>query len=175
MKTRTSTQAQLFTAPAAHIDSPALALPRWARAWVGVVSKQHVMRGVAGGFAQVCHGKRAPLARLKAGDVMVYYSPRTEMRGAGVPVQAFTAIGRVLDDHVFPFEMPDGRVPFRRQLDYLSIAQELPIAHVSQQLAFTQGNWGLLARRGLFEIDHSDVQIIAAGLGVRDEALLASA
>ena len=33
------------------------------RAWVGVVSRAHVLRGVEGGFAQLCHGKHAPLSR----------------------------------------------------------------------------------------------------------------
>lgn len=30
------------------------------RFWVGVVSESHVVRGVEGGFCQVCHGKSAP-------------------------------------------------------------------------------------------------------------------
>ncbi len=29
--------------------------------WIGTVSQEHVLRGVAGGFCQVCHGKAAPL------------------------------------------------------------------------------------------------------------------
>jgi hypothetical protein len=29
--------------------------------WIGVASKEHVMRAVQGGFAQVCHGKEGPL------------------------------------------------------------------------------------------------------------------
>lgn len=33
--------------------------------WVGVVSKEHVQRGVKGGFCQVCHGKKGPLNRMK--------------------------------------------------------------------------------------------------------------
>src|SRR4051812_18172527 len=48
---------------------------RAARAWVGVVSRTHVQRGVLGGFAQVCHGKRSPLDRMRDGDALVYYSP----------------------------------------------------------------------------------------------------
>lgn len=35
--------------------------------WIGTVSKEHVMKGVAGGFCQVCHGKQAPLNRMKKG------------------------------------------------------------------------------------------------------------
>ncbi|MCA9630473.1 MAG: hypothetical protein KC766_22535 [Myxococcales bacterium] len=64
-------------------------------------------------------------------------------------------------------------MPFRRRLDFLTIAR-LPVARVAHRLAFSQGNWGQLARQGLFEISHSDVQIIAQGLGVRDEAPLVS-
>ncbi|MGG1220830.1 EVE domain-containing protein, partial [Priestia endophytica] len=29
------------------------------RYWVGVASRDHVMKGVQGGFAQLCHGKEA--------------------------------------------------------------------------------------------------------------------
>ena len=46
------------------------------RYWIGVVSRDHVMTGVAGGFAQVGHGKSAPLRRMSAGDWLIYYSPK---------------------------------------------------------------------------------------------------
>jgi hypothetical protein len=52
------------------------------------------LRGVEGGFAQLCHGKRLPLEKMSVGDWLVYYSPRTEMRG-GEPLREFTALGRV--------------------------------------------------------------------------------
>ena len=39
-------------------------MPRY---WVGVVSKNHVLRGVEGNFCQVCHGKGGPLNRMKKG------------------------------------------------------------------------------------------------------------
>lgn len=39
------------------------------RYWIGVVSKNHVLRGVEGGFAQVGHGKGAPLRRMAPGEV----------------------------------------------------------------------------------------------------------
>lgn len=31
--------------------------------------------GVAGGFAQACHGKKSPLQKMKVGDWLAYYSP----------------------------------------------------------------------------------------------------
>jgi hypothetical protein len=41
--------------------------------WIGVVSKEHVARGVAGGFTQLNHGKAAPLERMRAGDGFAFY------------------------------------------------------------------------------------------------------
>lgn len=51
--------------------------------WVAVASKEHVQRGIAGGFAQVCHGKPTPLNRMETGDWIIYYSP-TELFGSAV-------------------------------------------------------------------------------------------
>ena len=49
--------------------------------WVGTVSKEHVLVGVKGGFCQVCHGKKGPLARMKEGDWLIYYSPKESFGG----------------------------------------------------------------------------------------------
>ena len=47
------------------------------RFWIGVASRDHLNVGVKGGFIQLNHGKQAPLRRLKAGDGVIMYSPRT--------------------------------------------------------------------------------------------------
>src|ERR1700686_3466347 len=47
------------------------------RFWIGVASRDHVNVGVKGAFIQLNHGKKAPLRRLKAGDGVIMYSPRT--------------------------------------------------------------------------------------------------
>ena len=65
--------------------------------WIGTVSKEHVLRGVAGGFCQVCHGKAAPLNRMRRGDWLLYYSPKIRMDGAE-KLQAFTAFGQITDN-----------------------------------------------------------------------------
>ena len=49
------------------------------RYWIAVACAEHARRGKELGFMQVCHGKGAPLRRLKAGDGVVYYSPATAM------------------------------------------------------------------------------------------------
>jgi hypothetical protein len=42
----------------------------------------------------VCHGKAAPLKRIRPGDGVVYYSPTNVFRGND-GLQSFTAIGVV--------------------------------------------------------------------------------
>lgn len=74
------------------------------RYWVGVASKEHVQKGVKGGFAQVCHGKAGPLNRMKEGDWIVYYSPVLKFGGKD-PCQAFTAIGKIHPGNPYPFQM----------------------------------------------------------------------
>ena len=64
------------------------------RYWIGVASRDHVARGVAGGFCQLCHGKAQPLQRMSAGDWIIYYSPKEEFDG-NTPCQRFTAIGEI--------------------------------------------------------------------------------
>lgn len=134
--------------------------------WIGVVSEAHVQRGVAGGFAQLCHGKAAPLRKMKRGDWFVYYSPRTEMK-SGEPLQAFTAIGRVRDDEVYEYAMSDTFIPFRRNIDYVD-CQQASIRGLLDQLSFTRDNrnWGYLFRRGQFQITADDFQLIAEAMGV---------
>ena len=134
------------------------------RAWVGVVSRSHVRRGVAGGFAQLNHGKRAPLERMNVGDWLVYYSPRTDFPD-GEPLRAFTAIGHIVGERVYTFDMGGGFVPYRRDVQYVKGAREVPVADLALRFITSNPNWGMLARRGHFEIEMSDLEQIAAAMG----------
>ena len=134
--------------------------------WIGVVSRSHVQAGVAGGFAQVGHGKERPLRRLRPGHWLVYYSPRTALDG-GTPLQAFTAIGRVTDDRVYTHRMADDFVPFRRDVAYVP-CREAPIAPLLDRLSFIRDKqrWGYPFRAGLIAIPAEDFAIIATAMGV---------
>jgi hypothetical protein len=136
------------------------------RYWIGVASRDHVMRGVAGGFCQLSHGKSAPVKRLSPGDWIGYYSPRTGM-GEGEPVQAFTAIGQVKPGEPYEGEMPGGFHPTRRDVAYLK-AREAPIRPLLDELSFTkrQPSWGYAFRRGSFEVSEADFLKIAAAMNV---------
>lgn len=133
--------------------------------WLGVVSKEHVMRGVTGNFAQVCHGKSAPLKRTSAGDGFVYYSP-TFRFGAKDKLQNFTAIGFVRTGNVYQVEMAPDFHPYRIDIDYLP-SKDVSIAELKPDLEFTQGNYGMLLRRGFLEISESDFNCIFSKMVVQ--------
>lgn len=144
------------------------------RYWVGVASKDHVARGVSGGFCQLCHGKGQPLKRMGQGDWIIYYSPK-EIFGGDEPCQQFTAIGRVQGDDVYQFEMAPGFIPFRRDINFLP-AQPVDIRPLINQLNFIQNKsrWGYAFRFGHIEISQDDFELISSKM-LTPETLLSSA
>ena len=131
-------------------------------AWLGVVSAEHVRRGVSLGIAQIGHGKRAGLARMKAGDTLVYYSP-VEHLGDGTPLRQFTAIGTVADDVIWQADEGDFK-PFRRRVRYED-AQPVPVKDVKPLLRLTTApNWGHQLRRGLVPLEAADVAVLAESM-----------
>jgi hypothetical protein len=134
-------------------------------AWLGVVSRAHVRRGIAGGFAQLCHGKSQPLRRMRRGDWLVYYSPTVEM--GGEPLRAFTAIGQVEGEDIYPYDMGGGFIPNRRDVRYIS-AKEVVLDTIKPKLKLCAGpNWGMALRRGHLPLDVADFATIAAAMGVQ--------
>jgi hypothetical protein len=136
--------------------------------WIGVVSKDHVARGVAGGFTQLNHGKAAPLERMRAGDGFAFYSPRTAYPD-GPPLQAFTAIGRIRDGIVYQAAQggPDeGAAPFRLGVDYLP-APDTPIKPLIEGLSFirSKAHWGAAFRFGYLRVPEADFARIAMAMG----------
>ena len=136
------------------------------RFWIGTVSADHVAVGVAGGFAQVGHGKGGPLRKMNRGDGFLYYSPRTSLQN-GDPLQAFTALGHIADDEPYQVEIGPDFHPWRRNVSWLP-AHQAPIRLLLDALSFTSGraNWGYPFRRGHFEIAEADFRTIAAAMGV---------
>jgi hypothetical protein len=134
------------------------------RNWLAVASAEHVRRGQAGGFMQVCHGKAAPLRRLAPGDRVVVYSP-TEIFGGKDRLQAFTAIGTLRIGSAYQVDMGGGFCPFRRDVDWLA-ARPQPIAPLLERLDLTRGqrNWGYQFRFGLLEISAADMEAIAQAM-----------
>lgn len=146
------------------------------RYWIGVASRDHVARGVAGGFCQLCHGKAQPLRRMSAGDWIIYYSPKEQMEG-NVSCHRFTAIGEVQPGEVYAHAMTHWFVPHRREVHF-SDAREADIRPLIPQLDFIhdKSRWGYAFRYGHVEISRTDFDRIAtAMLGAPPAATAATA
>jgi hypothetical protein len=133
--------------------------------WINTVSRDHVLAGKAGGFTQSNHGRATALRRLKRGDLIAFYSPRTSYPD-GEPLRRFTALSRVVDDEPFQVEMSPGFHPWRRRVETLG-GDEAPIEPLIDSLDFIvdKKRWGFPFRRGLFEIGQADFARIADAMG----------
>jgi hypothetical protein len=134
--------------------------------WIGVVSHEHVQRGVDSGSVQLNHGKRAPLARMHAGDWFIYYSPRTSYP-SGALLQAFTAIGQITSDVPYQVTFSEDFQPFRHTVRYLP-CRTVPIQEVLGDLTFLpdKQHWGAKFRFGHLAVSRTDFQRIARAMGV---------
>lgn len=134
------------------------------RYWLAVASREHVLRGVSGGFCQVCHGKDAPLRRMAVGDGIAYYSSKVRMNEPE-PCQRFTAIGQIAGGDIEQAQASERFCPFRRPVCYLP-CEEASILPLIEALSFIRDKkrWGLPFRLGLLEIPQADFQRIAEAM-----------
>lgn len=122
------------------------------RHWVIVASLEHARRGISDGFVMANHGRRAPLARMAAGDAIFIYSP-TDTYPRGKPLRAITIVGEVTGEAPEPSEVIEGG--FRRAATLREI-EPLPLAGIREHLPVSR------LRFGFFELD------AAAGAALAD-------
>jgi predicted RNA-binding protein len=130
--------------------------------WIIVVSKDHIARGVAGGFIQANYGKEGPLKRMAVNDWIIVYSPKESYAG-NEPLKAFTAIGQVADDKIYQHKMTSDFIPYRRNIKYYT-CKETPIAPLIDKLDFIKNktSWGYQFRFGFFGIPEDDFKLICS-------------
>jgi hypothetical protein len=135
--------------------------------WIAVASAEHVRRGRAEGYMQICHGKLAPLRRIAVGDRVAYYSPTVTFGGKD-RLAAFTAIGTVREGGPYAHDMAGGARVYRLDVAWAE-AKEAPIEPLLEAMDFTAGrrNWGYQLRFGLFGIGARDFDLIAAAMCAR--------
>lgn len=135
--------------------------------WIGVASSDHIEVGVNGGFCQLCHGKQQPLLKMKSGDWIIYYSPKTEF-GGKTPLQKFTAIGRIIDETPYQCEMSPGFIPWRRNVAFVRNITPVSIHDVLNELEFIEDkkHYGAKFRFGHIKISERDFKLIAEKMGV---------
>lgn len=136
------------------------------RYWIGVASHEHVLGGVEGGFAQVCHGKIGTLKSMSEGDWLIYYSPTYSFGGKDI-CRCFTAIGTIDKGDPYTFEMCKGFIPWRRNVTFLK-SKKAPIELMLEELSFIKDKkrWGFPFKRGSFEIPREDFELIAKNMGI---------
>lgn len=137
--------------------------------WIDVVSKDHVQIGLQNSIIQACHGKRFPLANVKKGDKVIFYSPKESFTGKN-PLQAFTAVGTIRNDEIYQFPMSENFIPRRKDIDFED-CREVGIRPIIDELDFItdKTHWGYKFRLGLFEISQSDFFKIYSLMKEQDE------
>jgi hypothetical protein len=130
--------------------------------WIIVASKDHVKNGIAAGVAQACHGKSSPLKRMKKGDFVIYYSGK-QILGKPEKCQEFTALGKVIDDETYQFQVSEDFCLSRRNIEFLQ-CNNISILPLIDYLDFIQNkkSWGYPFRFGFFEINNHDFDLISS-------------
>jgi len=135
--------------------------------WIITVSKEHVLIGKKSGIVQANHGKLSPLKRLKAGDQIIYYSPKTSFEN-GEPLKAFTAVAKIIDEKIYQVTLSDDFKPYRMNAQYEE-CNEVGIEPLIENLDFIRNkkSWGYMFRFGLFEIKEHDFNLIYSNMKKR--------
>ncbi|MDF8263835.1 EVE domain-containing protein [Luteipulveratus flavus] len=120
------------------------------RYWVVVVSREHALGGVRGGFVMANHGKRASVARMSPGDRVIIYSPRMTYPD-GEPLRAVTVVGEVTGEQPEPSDMAPGA--FKRAARLREVIP-VPLAEIRDHLPLGR------LRFGFFELDQEDAEAI---------------
>lgn len=143
--------------------------------WIAVACATHARHGCAPsdgpGYMQVCHGKAAPLKRVRPGDRVAYYAPTVTMGGKD-KLQCFVSLGLVLPGEAYEFDMGGGFIPFRKDVQYVE-AQEASILPLVPQFEFVASpqRWGYKFRFGLFDISDHDMGLIADAMQASRKSL----
>ena len=129
--------------------------------WIAVISHDHAQIAARSGFLQVCHGKAAPLRKTSAGDEVFIYCPRSGM-GAGEVLKRVEFRCIVDDDAVYQVEQAPGFSPFRKDVCFDTEFQGISIHDVAGLELTANPRWGMLARRGFFELSAHDATLLRA-------------
>lgn len=122
---------------------------------------------VEGGFTQADHGKDTRLSRLQREEQIAFYSPRTAM-GSGETLQEFTGLATVTGEAPYHVEMSADFPPWRLEVEFADLTPA-PIRPLIEELSFISDpkRWGLPSRRGLFEVEAGDIDLIRTAMAVR--------
>lgn len=127
-------------------------------------SKDHVLQGVKGGFAQAGHGRKDYISKPSNGDWIIFYSSKDKFEDSK-PLQKFTAIGQVVDEEPYQFNTSASFKPYRRKIEFKE-SHDADIRPLLDQLSFIKNKkkWGFYLISGFREISKEDFTIIKKGM-----------
>jgi predicted RNA-binding protein len=127
-------------------------------------SRDHVLKGVEGGFAQAGHGRKDFISKPSKGDWVVFYSSKDEFEN-GKPLQKFTAIGQVVDEEPYQPTASGNFKPYRRNIEFKN-SQEVEIRPLLEHLTFIKNKkkWGFYLISGFREISKEDFNVIKTAM-----------
>ncbi|KOS05268.1 hypothetical protein AM493_03880 [Flavobacterium akiainvivens] len=130
--------------------------------WIIVASKDHVKSAMKQGIAQSCHGKVAPLKRMQKDDFLLFYSSKMTL-GKPESCQEFTAIGKVIDNEIYQYQVSEDFCPSRRNIHFFG-SKDTSIIPLINDLDFIQNkkSWGYPFRFGILEINQHDFDLISS-------------
>ncbi|BEM34568.1 EVE domain-containing protein [Serratia sp. Lou2A] len=127
--------------------------------WIAVISQAHARIAAESGFLQVCHGKAGPLRKTRSGDEVFIYCPRSEMGGGDVlKTVEFHCVFQ--NDDVYQVEQFPGFTPHRKDVVFNRHFQPVVLKEVAGLEFTADSHWGMLARRGFFEIGPHDAALL---------------
>lgn len=123
-------------------------------------SRDHVLKGVKGGFAQAGHGRKDFISKPLKGDWVVFYSSKDKFEN-GKPLQKFTALGKVTDEDPYQANTTGDFKPYRRNVEFKNV-EETEIRSLLEQLTFIKNKkkWGFYLISGFREISKEDFNVI---------------
>jgi hypothetical protein len=138
-------------------------MSRETKYWIGVASRNHILRGAAAGMFGIGHGKRQPLEQMAPGDKIVFYAPKIDHTKTSKDnvFQKFKGFGTLLDEPIFSEEVA-GTCAFRRKIQFEGVDKEVAIQELMPQLDFipNKAKWGFPFLRGYVEISQKDWDLI---------------
>jgi predicted RNA-binding protein len=127
-------------------------------------SKDHVLKGVEGGFAQAGHGRKDLISKPSKGVWVVFYSSK-DIFEDGKSLQKFTAIGKIVDEEPYQPNASANFKSYRRNVEFKKV-QETEIRPLLEHLSFIKNKkkWGFYLISGFREISKEDYNVIKSAM-----------
>jgi len=127
-------------------------------------SRDHILKGVEGGFAQAGHGRKDFMSKPSKGDWIVFYSSKDNFEH-GMTLQKFTAIGKVIDEEPYQPNANESFKPYRRNVEFKK-GEETEIRPLIDLLTFIKNKkkWGFYLISGFREISKEDFNVIKSAM-----------